>query len=118
MIRLLSTLVSIEDLGSNYLILPIILTGPNASVHTFALTNSGGSVIGFIDARFTAAHRFSLSKLEKPLVLNIIDGRVISLGHITHYTKILMRISRHTKQIIFLIIKLGHYLVVLGIKWL
>ena len=45
-----------EDLGSNHLIIPIILTGPNASMHTYALNNSGRSVIGFINARFAAAH--------------------------------------------------------------
>ena len=90
-------LVLIKELGTNYLILPIILTRPNASMHTYALTDSGKSIIGFIDARFTAAHYFPLSKLEKPLVLNIADGRVISLGQITYYTKILMRISRHTE---------------------
>ena len=80
MIRLLSTSVLIKDLGSDHLILPIILTGPNTSVHIYALTDSGRSAIGFIDAGFTAIHHFPLSKLEKPLVLNVIDGRVILLG--------------------------------------
>ena len=58
-----------KDLGINYLILPIIITGPNTSMHTYALTNNDRSAIGFIGARFAATHYFSLSKLEKSLVL-------------------------------------------------
>ena len=68
-----------KDLGSNYLILLIILTGPNASIYIYTLTNSNRSAIGFIDARFAAIYYFSLFNLEKPLVLNIVDRRVIFL---------------------------------------
>ena len=35
-----------------------------------------------------------------------------------HYVKLPMRISYHTKQCRFLLTQLGHYPVVLGIKWL
>ena len=49
-----------EELGSDHLILPIILTGPAASIYSYALVNSGGSVISFIDADFAALHHFPL----------------------------------------------------------
>ena len=49
-----------EELGSNHLMLPIILTRPAFSVHSYALINSGGSTISFIDANFAALHHFPI----------------------------------------------------------
>ena len=48
----------------------------------------------------------------------MVDGRVILSGSLTHYVELPMRISHHTKRCIFLLTKLGHYPMVLGIKWL
>ena len=45
-----------EELDSDHLMLPIILTGLIASVHLYALVNSGGSAIRFIDTDFAALH--------------------------------------------------------------
>ena len=47
-----------EELGSDHLVLSIILIRPTFSVHSYALVNSGGSAISFIDANFAALHRF------------------------------------------------------------
>ena len=49
-----------EKLEGDQLILPIILTRPIISVHSYALINSGGSAINFIDTDFTIIHRFTL----------------------------------------------------------
>ena len=49
-----------DKLGNNYLILSIILSGPNALVHSYTLINSGGSAISFIDINFAATHRFPI----------------------------------------------------------
>ena len=48
-----------EELGSDYLILLIILTRPNASVHLYALINSGGSAISFMNVDFAVIHHFA-----------------------------------------------------------
>ena len=45
-----------EELGSNYLMLSIILIRLTASVHLYALVDSGGSAIRFINTDFTAMH--------------------------------------------------------------
>ena len=86
-----------EELGSDHLILPIILTRSNASVHLYALVNSGGSAISFMDVDFAVIHRFPFKQLEKPLILNIINGRLIASGLLTHYVELPMRISHYTK---------------------
>ena len=45
-----------EELGSDHLMLPIILTRLITSVHSYALVNSGGSAVRFIDTDFAAMH--------------------------------------------------------------
>ena len=49
-----------EELGSDHLVLPIILTKPTSSVHSFALVNSGSSTISFMNANFAALYRFPI----------------------------------------------------------
>ena len=49
-----------NELGSNYFILPLILSGPNASVHSYTLINNGESIINFININFAATHRFTI----------------------------------------------------------
>ena len=107
-----------EELGSNHLVLPIVLTGPTASVHSYTLVDSGGSTIGFIDTGFATLHRLPTKRLENPLTLNVVDSHIIASGSLTHYVEIPIRISYHIEQCIFLLTKLDHYPVVLGIKWL
>ena len=86
-----------EELGSYHLILPIILIRPNASMHLYALVNSGGSAISFIDVDFAVIHRFPFKQLEKPLILNVVNGRPIASGSLSHYVELPMRISHHTE---------------------
>ena len=107
-----------KELGSDHLVLPIVLTGPTASMYSYALVDNEGSAISFIDTGFAALYRLPTKRLENPLTLNMVDGCVVVSGSLTHYVEISMRISHYTEQCIFLLIKLGHYPVVLGIKWL
>ena len=86
-----------EELGSDHLVLPIILTRPASSVHSYALINSGGSAISFIDTNFAALHRFPAQELKNHLTLNVVNGYIIKSGALTHYVKLPMRISHHTK---------------------
>ena len=107
-----------EDVGSDHLVLPIILSSSTTSVQTYALADSGGSAIAFMDGRFAALHQFLLIPLGRSLILNVVDGRTIASGQITHYVEVPMRIANHVELVPFLITVLGHYPVVLGIKWL
>ena len=49
-----------EDLGSDYLILLIILTRSNTSIYIYTFTDSGASAISFIDIKFAAKNSFSI----------------------------------------------------------
>ena len=49
-----------DKLRSNYLILFIILSGPNALMHFYTLINSGESAVRFININFAATHRFPI----------------------------------------------------------
>ena len=69
-----------KDVGSNYLVLLIILNSFITSMQTYALANSGGSAITFIDGRFAALHQFPLISLGRPLILNVVNGRTITSG--------------------------------------
>ena len=72
--------LTIEDVGSDYLVLPIVLNSSTTSVQTYALANSGGSAIAFMDGRFAALHQFLLILLGRPLILNVVDRRAIASG--------------------------------------
>ena len=98
--------------------LSIILTRTTASIYSYILIDSGGSAISFIDTDFAILYCLSIKRLESPLILNIIDSYIIVSSSLIYYIKISIRISYYIKQYIFLFTKLGHYPVVLDIKWL
>jgi hypothetical protein len=50
--------------------------------------------------------------------VEVIDGRPIESGDITHIAKVGMQIQEHKEQLPMFITKLGHYPIVLGIPWL
>jgi hypothetical protein len=50
--------------------------------------------------------------------VEVIDGRLIESGDITHIAKVGMQIQEHKEQLPIFITKLGHYPIVLGIPWL
>ena len=91
-----------EDVGSDHLVLPIVLNSSTTSVQTYALADSGGSAIAFMDGRFAALHQFPLIPLGWPLILNVVDGRTIASGQITHYVEVPMRMAIHVELIPFL----------------
>lgn len=56
--------------------------------------------------------------LKIPRALEVIDGREISSGDITHITMVPMIIDGHREELPSFVTKLGHYPLVLGIPWL
>ena len=64
--------------------LPIILTGPNASVYSYTLIDSGGSAISSIGIKFVIACYFSLKELEEPLTLYVVDRIAYILYYIIY----------------------------------
>jgi len=87
-------------------------------IFTHALIDNGATGYAFIDKDFVCHHHLPLLPLEKPRRLEVIDGRLVSSGKITHYVKTLLKINDHLEEALLFVTKLGHYPIVLGIPWL
>jgi len=90
----------------------------NRTVATHALIDCGATGIAFIDEDFARHHQLPLTPLQYPRSLEVIDGRPISSGDITHVANTHLVILEHQETLPMFVTKLGHYPVVLGIPWL
>jgi len=90
----------------------------NRTVATHALIDCGATGIAFIDEDFARHHQLPLTPLQYPRSLEVIDGRPISSGNITHVANTHLAILEHQETLPMFVTKLGHYPVVLGIPWL
>jgi len=60
----------------------------------------------------------TLVPLSNPRSLQVIDGRPISSGNITHTTTVNLLINQHQEKLPMFVTQLGHYPIVLGIPWI
>jgi hypothetical protein len=73
----------------------------------------------FIDQTFVTQHNIHVVKKSTPVPVEVIDGRTIASGAITHKTTPLeLRIGKHTEKIVLNIISTPHHPVNLGLPWL
>lgn len=89
-----------------------------AQISTVALVDCGATGFAFIDESFARHHHLPLHRLSHPRNLEVIDGRPIDSGPITHVAKFPLNIHGHKENLIAFVTKLGHYPIVLGIPWL
>jgi hypothetical protein len=83
-----------------------------------ALVDSGAT-FSFIDQTFVAQHNIHVVKKSTPVLVEVIDGRTIAFGAITHETTPLeLCIDKHTEKIVFNIISTPHHPIILGLPWL
>jgi len=83
-----------------------------------ALLDSGASAC-FIDEDFAKLHNFPLVKKLKSVHVEVIDGRPLSSGDVTHETKPLkVHLENHGSNIVFNVIKTPSCPVILGLSWL
>ena len=60
-----------------------------------------------------------LKKKLEPRPIEVIDGRPLSSGLVTHETTPLsLHVGLHSELLVFDVVKLGHYPVILGVSWL
>jgi len=90
----------------------------NRTVATHSLIDCGATGIAFIDEDFARHHQLPLTPLQYPRSLEVINGRPISSGDITHVANTHLAILEHQETLPMFVTKLGHYPVVLGIPWL
>jgi hypothetical protein len=88
------------------------------SIQTHALIDTGCSGFAFIDEIFARHNNLPFLPLKSPHTLEVIDGRPISSGQITHLYYLPLSIDSHNETIPFFVTKLGSYPLILGIPWL
>src|ERR1700753_2640896 len=87
------------------------------TVQTKAIIDSG-AMSCFIDIQFCKNRGFKLIRKQKPITVEVIDGREISSGAITHEARLCLSIASQTEETVFNVMKLGHNDLVLRIPWL
>ena len=86
-------------------------------INTHALIDTGATGYAFMDKDFVSTHNIPTLELKKQRTIELIDGRTISSGKVTHLAHSTLKIKSHTELAPFLITKL-QYPLVLGISWL
>jgi hypothetical protein len=72
----------------------------------------------FIDQTFVTQHNIPVVKKSTPVLVEVIDGRTIAFGAITHETTPLeLYIGKHTEKIVVNIISTPHHPIILGLPW-
>jgi len=103
--------------GENLFVAATLHNGDH-SIQTSTIIDTGATGFVFIDENFVCQQNFPQYRLNPPQDLEVINGRPIESGQITHLTKISYQIQDHTETLPAFITKLGHFSLVLGIYWL
>jgi hypothetical protein len=106
-----------DKLNDYHLVLCFILNNPNGKVRPPPLVDSGGIGIVFMNESYAREYSFFVYPFSNLRTLTVIDGRPIAGDILTHYIWIFMKIGDHIEQLPMLFISLGHYPVILGVKW-
>jgi len=105
-------------LEGKHLVVTCSIPHSDEPIASVALIDCGATGFAFIDESFARHHNFPMYKLKESRTLEVIDGRPIETGPITHLVKIPLHIAGHHEQLFAFVTKLGHYPLVLGIPWL
>jgi predicted aspartyl protease len=106
------------SMDGNHLIMMCTLSLNNKEIPTHSLIDCGATGYRFIDQDFADHHQLSPCPLKTPHALEVIDGRKISSGGITHMVEVQLSIQEHQERLPIFVTKLGYYPIVLGILWL
>ena len=91
--------------------------GPR-KLETLALLDSGASAC-FLDEEFAKRHNIPLVQKAKPIHVEVIDGRPLLSGSVTHESKpIEVAFKGHNSHIVFNIIRTPSNPIILGLSWL
>jgi predicted aspartyl protease len=112
------TAIEEGSMDRNHLIVTCTLSLNNKVIPTHALIDCGATGYVFIDQDFTDHHQLSPCPLKTPRALEVIDGRKISSGDISHMVEAQLSIQEHQGRLPIFVTKLGYYPIILGIPWL
>ncbi len=95
-----------------------IIRIPEDIPQVLALVDSGATSF-FSDQTFVVQHNIPVIKKSTHVPVEVIDGRTIASGAITHETTPLeLCIGKHTEKIVLNIISTPHHPIILGLFWL
>jgi len=101
-----------------HLVILCNLSFGDKTIASHALIDCGAMGVAFVDEDFARHHQLPLTPLKYPRALEVIEGRPISSGDITHTANAILSIHEHQEKIPMFVTKLGHYLIMLGIPWM
>ena len=107
-----------SSLEGEHTVLPCRILNGQKYIDTYAMLDSGASGYAFIDSTFAHTHSLPLTMLQYPRRLDVVDGRAVSSGSITHVATMKLDIAAHHESASCFVTKLGHYPIILGIAWL
>ncbi|KAH0604176.1 uncharacterized protein H6S33_007207 [Morchella sextelata] len=90
----------------------------NSFIPIYALIDTGASGYAFIDESFARHNNLTMTPLKIPRRVDVIDGRPIKSGKITHIVDVSLDIHGHQETAPCFVTKLGHYPIVMGIPWM
>jgi hypothetical protein len=105
------------SMEGKHLVMTCSLTLNNPEMPTHALIDCAATVIAFLDQDFAHHHQIPHQEFKKKKNVEVINGRPFESGNITHRAKVGMKIQDNKEQLSMLIMKLGHYPIVVGIPW-
>ncbi len=92
-----------------------IIRNPEEIPQVSALVDSGATS-SFIDQTFVTQQNIPVVKKSTPVLVEVIDGRTITSGAVTHKTTPLeLCIGKHAEKIVLNIISTPHHPVILGL---
>ncbi|KAH0611537.1 uncharacterized protein H6S33_010802 [Morchella sextelata] len=91
---------------------------PDSFIPTYALIDTGASGYAFIDESFVRHNNLAMTPLRKSRQVDVMDGRPIQSGEITHIVDVSLDIHGHREIASCFVTKLGHYPIVMGIPWM
>jgi hypothetical protein len=109
------TAIEEGSMDGNHLVVMCTLSLNNKEIRTHALIDCGATGYAFIDQDFANHHQSLPRPLKTPCALDIIDGRKISSGDITHIVEAQLSIHQHRERLPMFVTKLGYYPIILGI---
>ncbi|KAH0603992.1 uncharacterized protein H6S33_007023 [Morchella sextelata] len=104
--------------GNQLVVTCSISQNKNSFIPTYALIDTGASGYAFIDESFARHNNLTMTPLKIPRHVDVIDGRPITSGKITHIVDVSLDIHGHREIAPCFVTKLGHYPIVMGIPWM
>ncbi len=107
-----------EGMDREHLVVNCTIDDQGNEIHSHALIDFIATGFAFIDEEMANCHGLLLFSFKNLRELQVIDRQPIQSGLVTTITKVTLTIEENVEEIPMMVPKLGHYPVVLGIRWL